>query len=750
MRVLAALLIGGVLLASRAAAQSDPSQVGEWSGLISLPIVTIHMQVLPDGKLLAWGNSSVPPTDGKGPVRLWDPSAAEPVFQEAQNPFVDIYCSGHTLLADGRLLTIGGHIDSMVGSDATTTFNPFTRRWTNGQRMSAGRWYPSATVLGNGDVLTTSGDVDTTIGVNTLPQVYRTADGTWRDLTSAQLSLPLYPWMHLAPNGKVFNSGPGRITRYLDTGGTGEWTTVAATNFGDRRQYEGASVMYQPGKVLILGGGRPATATAELIDLNEHRPRWRYTRPMSFPRRVPNATLLPDGKVLVTGGTGAVAFSDPSEAVQRAEIWNPETEAWSTMSAMSTSRLYHSTAVLLPDGRVFVSGGGGDGAEGDVDHYDGEYFSPPYLFRGRRPTIDAAPADAAYAEQFTLRASDADGIRAVTLVALSGTTHEHNMNQRFLRLAFAPTAEPNRFSVTVPDNPNMAPPGYYMLFVLNGNGVPSVARMLRLGRGEGRNQAPQVEAGADRAVTLPATASLAGRASDDGRPGRLTTSWSMVSGPGTVAFGDIHAPKTSASFSSPGIYVLRLSASDGALESSDDLTVTVRAAPSSAIGGIFKGIGARLSAVMDQALSLAGEEAAGKGLTGSYFNGAEFDTPAFTRTDPAVDFEWGAAAPAPGVQGAAFSVRWSGQVQAPATGTYTFSTVSSGRVRLYVEGERIIDNWALHATTGDTSRSIALQAGLRYSIVLEYSAVGGSGLSRLLWTPPGEAQAVIPAARLFP
>ena len=480
---------------------------GAWSAPVSLPIVTIHMLALPDGKVLAWSNPRTPPKDGRTPVRLWDPSAAQPVLEEAANPFGNIYCSAHLLLPDGRVLTMGGHIRDNIGLDASTTFDPVLRSWTMGPRMNAGRWYPTGTVLGNGDVLVVSGDIDTTVGVNPLPQVYRPADATWRDLTSAQLSLKLYPWMHLAPNGKVFMSGPEQITRYLDTSGTGQWTTVASTNFGYRGQYQGGSVMYEPGKVLLVGGGTPTTAMAEVIDLNAAAPRWRLTNPMAFRRKALNATLLPDGKVLITGGSSSDIFDDPSQAVFEAEIWDPATESWSTMAPMKTSRLYHSTALLLPDGRVFVSGGGGGGtAVGDVAHYDGEYFSPPYLFKGPRPTIDSAPAGAAHGEQFMVGATDPAGIASVTLVALSSTTHEFNMSQRFVRLAFSPAAEPNRFNVSAPDSPNIAPPGHYMMFVLNSNGVPSVGRMLVLRPGTAANTPPVVNAGPDQTVTLPAVA----------------------------------------------------------------------------------------------------------------------------------------------------------------------------------------------------------------------------------------------------
>jgi hypothetical protein len=457
---------------------------GQWSGLVGLPIVPIHMHLLPDGSVLAWGNPSTPPSDGGAQERVWDPTLPQPVLQQAHNPFVDVYCSAHSYLADGRLLLTGGHNDSFpqgfVGSAVTSVFDFRIRSWSAGARMSAARWYPTNTTLANGDVAVVSGSIDSETNVNTLPEVWNTASG-WRPLNNAQLALPLYPWMHLAPNGQLFNSGPGQTTRYLDTSGTGRWTTVALTNFGSRQQYAGTSVMYEPGKVLIVGGN-PTTATAEVIDLNAAVPQWQYTSSMAYPRRYPNATLLPDGKVLVTGGSSSpLSAPDISGAVYAAEMWDPATGSWSTLASMSGARMYHSTAVLLPDGRVLTAGGGGSSQTNDSNHYDAEYYSPPYLFRGARPAISSAPESAAYGQTFLVGTPDALNITKVTLLALSSSTHEFNMNQRFVPLAFSPTTDGTGLAVTVPSNPNLAPPGYYMLFILNGAGVPSVATMVRIG-----------------------------------------------------------------------------------------------------------------------------------------------------------------------------------------------------------------------------------------------------------------------------
>jgi hypothetical protein len=190
-----------------------------------------------------------------------------------------------------------------------------------------------------------------------------------------------------------------------------------------------------------------------------------------------NATILPDGKVLVTGGSTSDAFGDPRGAVYNAEMWDPATGSWSTLAAMSVRRVYHSTAVLLPDGRVLTAGGQDAGGL----HYDAEYYSPPYLFvEGARPTIGSAPESVVYGETFTVGTPDAADITKVTLVGLSSSTHEFNQNQRFVSLVFSPTADGTGLSVTVPSNPSIAPLGYYMQFILYSAGVPSVAKMVRV------------------------------------------------------------------------------------------------------------------------------------------------------------------------------------------------------------------------------------------------------------------------------
>jgi hypothetical protein len=411
--------------------------------------------------------------------QLWDPVTA--TITPAARAGYNIFCTGFSFLPDGRLFVVGGHISDNVGLSYASVYNPFTDTWTRVANMNAGRWYPTTTTLANGDVLTVSGMADTTVGMNLLPQVWQTASGSWRNLTNAQLQLPYYPYMFLAPNGRVFNAGPNQTTRYLDTSGSGAWTVVGNNRYGSRNW--GSAVMYEPGKVLIVGGitgdfyssGSAVfpTATAEAIDLNAPSPSWQYVASMAVPRKHHNLTLLPDGTVLVTGGSSGNedTNSNSGNPAYAAEMWNPVTNTWTTLASNTVYRGYHATALLLPDGRVVSAGGDNGGASSEV-------YSPPYLFQGARPTITAAPPNVGYGQTFFAGTPDAVSITKVTLLPLSAVTHTNNMGQRLNTLSFSPTT--GGLNITAPSSANQCPPGYYMLFILNGTGVPSVAKIIRI------------------------------------------------------------------------------------------------------------------------------------------------------------------------------------------------------------------------------------------------------------------------------
>ena len=230
-----------------------------------------------------------------------------------------------------------------------------------------------------------------------MPEVRKT-DGGLRALNTASLNLPLYPWIDVAPDGRAFYSGPDQTMRSLDTAGGGSWQ-----GFGQRdtlyRDY-GSHALYDVGKILVAGGGSSSN-DARVIDVNGGTPQVSATAPMAYGRRQHNLTVLADGTVLATGGNSSgAALVDLNNGVYPAELWNPATGTWQTLAAMQVTRQYHSTALLLPDGRVLSAGGGICGTCDSVGYLakNAEVFSPPYLFKkdgsgelAPRPQISSAP-----------------------------------------------------------------------------------------------------------------------------------------------------------------------------------------------------------------------------------------------------------------------------------------------------------------------------------------------------------------------
>lgn len=434
---------------------------GQWSAVQGWPIVSVHTILLPTGKVMFYPYNDDP--------RLWDP--ANNSVTTLPKVGYNIFCTGHSFLSDGRVLITGGHVQNGWGLNDASYYDPFANAWTRLPDMNNGRWYPSGTALANGDQLVTSGSYDTNYSNNTLPQVWQVGSGSWRNLTSAQLGLPLYPRTFLAPNGRVFVATS--TSRYLDTAGTGAWTTVGNTIFGGRDNY-GSAAMYEPGKVLWAGGGDPPTATCEIIDLNAGTPAWTATGSMPGARRQNNLTILPDGRVLCTGGSASAGFST-DDGGKPAVVWNPATGTWTTWVTEQNYRGYHSCALLLPDGRVLSSGG---------DNYpNAQIFSPPYLFNGARPTISSGPSTGNYGQTIFVGTPQATGITKVTLTRISSVTHAQNWDQRFLNLGFSQAG--GGLNVTLPSSANNCPPGHYLLWILNGSGVPSVGSWIRIVSGGG-------------------------------------------------------------------------------------------------------------------------------------------------------------------------------------------------------------------------------------------------------------------------
>jgi hypothetical protein len=282
--------------------------------------------------------------------------------------------------------------------------------------------------------------------------------------------------MKLLTTGKIFMGG-ANAQSLIFSPATNTWKTSAKMNFGNR--YHGG-VTLLPGltKVFTAGGtltypGGGATATAEVIDTSAANPQWSYVAPMNFPRYNANQVLLADGTILEVGGAQVSKYSSP---VTTPELYDPVANTWTEMAVEPNPRTYHSTALLLPDGTVIAAGS--DDPNNVTAGNDYEIFSPPYLFKGARPTITSAPTSITYKQQFTVTTPDAASITRVALIRPSATTHDNDFDQRFVDMTF--TQGTGQLTVTAPLSSNYAPQGWYMLMILNSSGVPSVMPFLQI------------------------------------------------------------------------------------------------------------------------------------------------------------------------------------------------------------------------------------------------------------------------------
>jgi galactose oxidase len=469
---------------------------GRWDPVFELPNVAIHANLLPDGKVLFWGRRDDPGgsmNDHFCTPYVWDPATGSSVPTPQPKRFdgttVNLFCAGHAYLPDGRLFVAGGHISDGDGIDWAGTYDHGTNTWNPLPDMNGGRWYPTATTLVDGRVLVISGSAAAhgTIEVNAVPEISDGGDDSpWQPIVDF-IGLPLYPRMHVAPDGRVLMAGSNAMTYLLDTRGGGTWTPLAPRALGSREY--GSSVMYAPGKVIYVGGGNDAgsdlpTAATEVIDLTEPTPTWRPAASMQHRRRQHNATVLPDGTVLVTGGTAGPGFNDvsPGKPVHEAELWDPDADRWTTLNAEDVDRCYHATAVVLPDATVLSAGGGefmvGATPNAPADtHRNAQIFHPPYLFRGPRPVITTAPSEIDPGGTFTVEVADQD-VTTMALLRQASVTHAIDMNQRRIPVPFTRTG--TTLTATLPPEPGVCLPGHYMLFVLSAAGVPSVATVVRI------------------------------------------------------------------------------------------------------------------------------------------------------------------------------------------------------------------------------------------------------------------------------
>jgi hypothetical protein len=479
-------------------------------------------------------------------TRLWRSAATNQITAQripdwpgaAQNEKPRLFCGGHAFMHDGKLFVAGGNLgpvhEPFTGLRWAYTFDSTVvdenQKWNylqsqgQPQPMQNGRWYPTVTLLPDRRLLVMSGYI---VGpppgqpaqpsnFNRVPEIWNPQTGQWIRRTALQAEMPflaLYPGAHLVPRGQyqgqVFYSMPMRQAYVFDPNfdgipnGSYYWSPVAGLRQGPVRG-GGCSILLPikpapntEAKVLILGGDdydsqfgtNVATNTTEIIDLGATTPGWQFASPMVLERTHANAIILPDGKILVTGGN-QVYFREG--AVTFAEIYDPDTNTWTLLPPGSYTRMYHSASILLPDATVWVAGGDALGGSPSSDFI--EIYKPGYLFDGphnvaQQPTIlSVSTSQIAYNSIFTITTDLA--IDSAILISLGATTHAFDQNQRaiWLNVTKVPSINGLTYSVSTPANANIAPPGYYMFFVLRPksasqsgtNRIPSVAKFLRL------------------------------------------------------------------------------------------------------------------------------------------------------------------------------------------------------------------------------------------------------------------------------
>jgi hypothetical protein len=512
-------------------------QVGRWTDWFGIKAMAINAAMLPTGKVLwfsyPWSPDYGPSLAHETVATLWDPSKgtgdaafkAVPPTDANGNP-VNLFCAGISFLADGQVLVTGGNLaypaethDKYAGLKDVYTFDPWTETWTPQPMMNHGRWYPSQLLLPDGRTFIMGGlDEFGSAAKNQDLELFN-PPAQRGGLGSVSLLGPegvlgdpgrppvgdYYPHLFWMPSGRALVAGPYTIDSWWlnRPGDPADFTWADIPEFPSSRVW-GSAVLVPGGpdgshEVLQLGGSdKPAAdganpptdalATASTIEFDEGVGDWSPAAPLNVARSHLNTVLLPNSSMVTVGGGLGATLAPPGQyAVEpddlQVELWDPATRDWRLGPAQHEYRAYHSTALLLPDGRVVSAGDDFHGP--DFTHDTAEIYEPPYLFDGDalapRPAISAAPDAITWGKAFDVAVTPAAG-RAVdraVLVAPGATTHAVDGNQRVVPLGT--TSGGGTLHAESPASRDIAPPGFYMLFVLDATGTPSVARWVRLG-----------------------------------------------------------------------------------------------------------------------------------------------------------------------------------------------------------------------------------------------------------------------------
>ena len=549
--------------------------LGAWSPVKPWPLIAIHAVLMPDGRVLTYGTTSAGQQTAAFIYDVWDPAAGlDGGHLTLPNMTgTDIFCSSQVVLPAGNQVFIAGG-DNWTGSSTTNTANNNSNLFdynvdtlTRQDNMNRARWYSSTITLLDGEVYTQGGKSG-----EDHPEI-RSPNGNFRLLSGADTSALFYyfPRNFIAPDGRVFGYDANGNMYYVNTSGAGSLT--ALWQYSGPKGRESSAAMYRPGRILQFGG---STKTAKIIDITGGTPVLTSTGGLSSQRMWVNATILADGKVLATGGSEV--SNEMTGVNYKAEIWNPSTGQWTLGAAEAQARLYHSTALLLPDASVLVAGGG---AVGPQTNTNGEVYYPPYLFDASggwatRPAIDSAPTYIQIGGSFAVDMANTEAVSRVTLVRTGSVSHSFNMNQRFVELVFQQNG--SRLTVQAPTKGADAPPGFYLLFALNSSGTPSIAKFARIGvAGEtGQGAAPVLQNPGSQSAQVGTTVSLQLSATDPDSP---TLTYGATGLPPGLSI-DSASGLISGTPTVVGIYDVVISVSDGANGDSESFQWAITQAPS--------------------------------------------------------------------------------------------------------------------------------------------------------------------------
>jgi hypothetical protein len=504
-------LLGGLTGSTRAFAQAvstDPLVAGRWSSPFVIPVVGVSAVLLHTGKVMFWSYDPVnyhnPKKGNDGVGFIWDPATR--VGYNIPPP-ENIWCAGHTILSDGRVYVAGGNLrypdgnapagqSSWQGTLTNYTFNPIAERWAKQPDMVRGRWYPTVTQLADNRVVITSGIDETgSNAINNVVEVFTpdpNMDGIGRvNAVGFHNSSGLYPLQFLLPSGQMLKAGPGADSSFQLNPATWNWSGLPRMKsdhyyLGNGVSYTDASV--SPARQLIMVGGgfnyNPPLVNAPVLVnewLDGFNPSlgWNTFPPWQTARHNANTVMLPDGALLTVGGNRGVYGYEAAEF--SAELYSKPagdvTGTWNKVAPHTIQAAYHSTAILLPDATVLLSQDDMDSSAAAAFAHKAQVYSPPYLFKGVQPVITSAPTSARYGQSFQVLTNRGSMAGAV-LVAPAATTHGNDMHQRVIKLQTQQL--PNGLNVTVPASSALVPPGYYMLFVMDSAGIPSVAKFVQI------------------------------------------------------------------------------------------------------------------------------------------------------------------------------------------------------------------------------------------------------------------------------